>query len=93
MKKITAMKKFLATRELSTELLKPLGISFESFLRFAQLPKEQADQLIASLVVKYERALEAEKLRRKAAKALREGDIDAAFDTGIKAANVADGIE
>lgn len=92
MKKTTAIKKFLATGKLSTDLLKPLGISFESFLKLAQLPKERADEIEAKLKARYEvelpRLLEAEKAARKAKKALAEGDIDAAFDYGMKAAEL-----
>ncbi len=37
-----AIERLKETRELTTDLLEPLGISFESFLRLAQHPDPQA---------------------------------------------------
>lgn len=95
MKKTTAMKKLIETGKLTTKLLEPLGISFESFLKLAQ--RSDSDAIVAKYIEKCKeelpRLLEAERLAKKAEKALRDGDIDAAFDGAIKAANVADGVE
>lgn len=89
MKKTTAMKKFLETGKLTTKLLPALGISFESFLKLAQLPEARQDEIVGKLRAKYEvelpRLLAAEKAARKAEKALRDGDIDAAFDHALDA--------
>ena len=52
MSKEEALAKFKKTRKLSTDILEPLGISFESFLSFAQLlhndPKK-ADSILKQL--------------------------------------------
>ena len=57
MTKTDAMKKLVETRELSTDLLEPLGIRFESFLKLAQLPKAEADAVIEKIVKQYETEL------------------------------------
>jgi len=49
-----AIRELVRTRQLSTAMLAPLGISFESFLRFAQLPKERADEITEKLIAKLE---------------------------------------
>ena len=46
MTKTEAFRKLESTRKLSTDMLPALRISFESFLRFAQLPKATADGVI-----------------------------------------------
>lgn len=53
MTKTEAIKQLVETRTVSTAMLKPLGFSFESFLRLAQLPKEQADKVIDDLIRYY----------------------------------------
>ena len=50
MTRTQALKKLNETRQLSTKMLKPLGISFEAFLRFAQLPDARADAIMAQLI-------------------------------------------
>lgn len=59
-KKLTrdqALEKLKQTKELSTDLLKPLGIPFEFFLQFAQRSNKQCatmvDQIIEHLERKY----------------------------------------
>lgn len=53
MTKQTAIKRLIKTRTLTSNLLKPLNISFETFLRFSQFSKiDQAillDKLIENL--------------------------------------------
>jgi len=51
-----ALKKLKETRELSTKLLVPLNISFESFLRYAQLNDAQQEKLMDKLIENLERA-------------------------------------
>lgn len=53
MTKNEAIQKLTETRELSTDLLEPLGIQFETFLRFGQLPKQRCDALIGMLIESY----------------------------------------
>ncbi len=50
-----ALKKLKETRELNTKLLVPLNISFESFLRYAQLSEEQQENLMDKLIENLER--------------------------------------
>jgi len=52
-----ALKKLKETRELSTKLLVPLNISFESFLRYAQLSEEQQENLMDKLIENLERTV------------------------------------
>jgi hypothetical protein len=57
-KKLTrdqALAKLKETRELSTGLLEPLGISFEAWLRFAQLPSERCAEITEQLITKLEK--------------------------------------
>tara|TARA_B100000131_G_scaffold297778_1_gene316834 strand:- start:96 stop:308 length:213 start_codon:yes stop_codon:yes gene_type:complete len=42
------------TRTLSTNLLAPLGISFENFLRFAQVSSDRQEALLDKLIVHLE---------------------------------------
>jgi hypothetical protein len=42
------------TKQLTTAMLKPLNISFESFLRFAQLPSDKCKQIIEQLIAQLE---------------------------------------
>lgn len=48
-----AIIKLRETRTLSTDLLEPLGIKLDSFLRLAQLPKERADETVAKLIASF----------------------------------------
>lgn len=88
-----AMKKFVETRTLSTDLLPALGIGMETFLRFAQVSDARANDIKNKLVAAYTRELEAERLAKKAERALARGDIDEAFDYALDAANTADGLK
>lgn len=45
-----ALHKLQSTRTLSTELLSPLGIPFENFLRFAQLSSERQEILMDKII-------------------------------------------
>jgi len=47
-----AVKQLNNTRVLSTDLLEPLNISFESFLRLGQMSKEQRDLAVERLIQK-----------------------------------------
>lgn len=52
MTKEQAIKKLTETRILSTDLLEPLGISFEKFLQFAQLKPNQQQIAVRHLIIK-----------------------------------------
>jgi len=52
-----AIKTLKETRQLSTGMLEPLGISYESFLRFSQLPDKKADEIISGLIVLVEKKI------------------------------------
>ena len=47
-----AVKQLNETRTLSTDLLEPLNISFESFLRLGQMSQEQRDAAVERLIRK-----------------------------------------
>ena len=47
-----AVKQLSETRTLSTELLKPLNISMEAFLRLGQMSKERSDLAVERLIKK-----------------------------------------
>ena len=47
-----AVKQLNNTRILSTDLLKPLNISFESFLRLGQMSPDQRDAAVERLIKK-----------------------------------------
>ena len=47
-----AVKQLNNTRVLSTDLLEPLNISFESFLRLGQMSQKQRDLAVARLIQK-----------------------------------------
>mgnify|MGYP005700247637 FL=1 len=47
-----AVKQLNETRVLSTDLLEPLNISFESFLRLGQMSQEQRDVAVERLIQK-----------------------------------------
>lgn len=74
MTKEQAIAKLTETRSLSTDLLEPLGLSFESWLRFAQQPKETCEKVVADLIEYYngdaetKRAMVKEALAKKAGK-------------------------
>ena len=50
-----AIERLKKTRKLDTRMLDPLGISFESFLRFSQLPAEKCKKLVENLIAHYDR--------------------------------------
>jgi hypothetical protein len=50
MSKEEAKAELAKTRILSTNLLKPLGLSFEVFLRFAQVDKDTQNKVIDKLI-------------------------------------------
>lgn len=54
MTKEEAVQKLKEERTISTAMLEPLGFSFESFLRFAQLEKENRDNIVEKLIRRYE---------------------------------------
>ena len=57
MTKKEAIQKLIENRALSTNLLKPLGINFESFLKLSQMPKDQAKNTIIRLIDHFENEL------------------------------------
>lgn len=48
-----AIKQLAETRELYTDMLEPLCITFEQFLRLAQLPKDRFDAVIDKMIAFY----------------------------------------
>lgn len=52
-----AIRELVKTRSLSTNLLAPLGISFESFLTLAQIPTEKANLIVEKFIAKLEKEL------------------------------------
>ncbi len=55
MNKREALDKLKSTRELSTNMLDPLGVTFEQFLRFAQLNTKTAEKAIDLLINRTEK--------------------------------------
>ena len=53
MTKAQALKKLAQTREITTGMLKPLGIPFDLWLRYAQLDKERTEQFIDGAIKFY----------------------------------------
>jgi hypothetical protein len=51
--KAEAVQKLTKTRSLSTDLLEPLGLPFESWLRFAQAPEEVRTTVVNDLIAFY----------------------------------------
>tara|TARA_R110002153_G_scaffold270475_1_gene436879 strand:+ start:1008 stop:1220 length:213 start_codon:yes stop_codon:yes gene_type:complete len=51
MTKQQALTELKRTRELNTNMLEPLGISFEAFLRLAQFSKEKRTEAIERLII------------------------------------------
>lgn len=45
-----ALETLKKTRELSTNMLKPLNITMDSFLKFAKLSDEEADKMVDDLI-------------------------------------------
>tara|TARA_A100001015_G_C14973893_1_gene706353 strand:+ start:434 stop:667 length:234 start_codon:yes stop_codon:yes gene_type:complete len=50
-----ALAKLKETRQLSTDLLKPLAIPFENFLRFGQLSAKKQQKTMTSLIAHLEK--------------------------------------
>ena len=42
------------TKELNTDMLSALGVSFESFIRYAQHPRPTRERMVARLISKLE---------------------------------------
>jgi len=55
MTKEQAIQKLTETKCLSTDLLEPLGISFETFLKFCRLNKKQQEESINNLIIKFQK--------------------------------------
>ena len=49
-----ALETLKATRKLRTNMLKPLGVTFEQFLRFAQLSPEVSERAVDMLIARTE---------------------------------------
>ena len=54
MEKREAIQKLRESKTITTEILDPLGISFESFLSFAQKDKETRKEIIENLIKYFE---------------------------------------
>lgn len=54
MTRAQALAKLRETCELSTGMLEPLGIGFESWLTYCQLPDEHAKRLISKFIAHFE---------------------------------------
>jgi hypothetical protein len=48
-----AIEQLRETKEITTGMLEPLGIKFETFLRFSQFPSSTRKSLIAKLIDTY----------------------------------------
>jgi hypothetical protein len=57
MTKQKALNKLKESRVLSTDIIEPLDVLFESWLRFAQLSDDTAQQAIDKLIVREEKKL------------------------------------
>lgn len=53
MTKDETIAQLVETRTISTAMLEPLGYSFESFLRLAQMPKDAREGVISQLIEFY----------------------------------------
>lgn len=53
MTKKKAIERLVEKKELSTAMLKPLGISMDSFLQFCQLPDQEADRVLDKLIAHF----------------------------------------
>jgi len=49
-----ALHQLKKTKELDTEMLSALGVSFESFIRYAQHPKDTRERMVDRLISKLE---------------------------------------
>jgi hypothetical protein len=47
-----ALGELIQTHSLTSDMLQPLGVSFEAFLRLGQMSKERQDRAIARLIEK-----------------------------------------
>jgi len=56
-RKKEALEKLKKTKVLTTDILEPLGISFESFLKLAQLSSKQVKDITAKLIKNIEKDL------------------------------------
>lgn len=45
-----AIKKLVETREITTGMLKPLNITFDSWLQYAQLDADKRDKIVTGLI-------------------------------------------
>lgn len=54
-RKKEALEKLKKTKVLTTDILEPLGISFESFLKLAQLSSKQVKDITAKLIKNIEK--------------------------------------
>ena len=63
MTKEQALEKLRKTRILSTDLLKPLGVSMGNFLILGQITKKQSEQAIDGLIVNISFKLQQQKER------------------------------
>ena len=52
MNKKEAIQQLKAKRQLSAAMLKPLNISIEIFLRYAELPDDRASEVVTKLIEK-----------------------------------------
>ena len=50
MTKQQALKELRETKTLTTRMLKPLGVSFETFLKYSQLTKEKREEVIREVI-------------------------------------------
>jgi len=54
MNQATALKRLKETRKVSTAMLKPLNVTFEQFLRLAQVSPKRHEQAIDALIKRTE---------------------------------------
>jgi len=57
MNRLEALSKLKDTRKLRTDMLEPLGVTFEQFLRFAQLNTKTAEKAIDLLINRTEKEM------------------------------------
>ena len=53
MTRLEAVCKLMTEKELSTDILEPLNIGFESFLKYCQLPEKTQKEIIIKLIKNY----------------------------------------
>ena len=73
MNKIDALEKLRETRQLDTTMLKPLGITFEQFLRLGQFDKERYERSIDRFIRREDSKIKA-KMQEAAAKRKETGN-------------------